>query len=313
MVYLKTGMWAVGLLVLSLFGVVLVNLFGNITVTDQLNYTSMKNSVEAAMYDALDVAHYRAGFCLCTNTQKKDGKYSFTDDNQYALFDITYDKDNNPVCGTADRLKKYKNCDAIYGDYRIKPEVFAESLIRRFAEMVNNSKDYTITIQDVIEYPPKVSVRISSKDAEFSPTEENKAENEYYIVNQLDAIIETHPGFVPTPAPTPVPPPQKTTITIKPVDEEVVYNGAIQYATKHVCNLVGGSLPLGSTINCQTSASGKDAGSYPKTASSYAIISGGKDITSNYNIIVEPGKFVITPTTLEIICKNPSAKIKLEA
>ena len=55
--------------------------------------------------------------------------------------------------------------------------------------MVNNNKDYEIVIQDIIEYPPKVSLKVSSKDTEFSPTEKNNNE-EYFIVNQMDSIIE---------------------------------------------------------------------------------------------------------------------------
>ena len=188
---MKVGMWAVGILVLSLFGVVLVNLFGNITVTDQLNYTTMKNTVEAAMYDSLDIAHYRTGFCLCTNENKTADKWVFNNDSQYELFDITYDANGNDVCSSP----KYKTCEAMYGEYRIKPKVFSESLIRRFAEMVNNSKDYNIVFQDIIEYPPKVSVRITSKDKEYSPTESDP--NGYTIVNQMDAIIEMYPGNTP--------------------------------------------------------------------------------------------------------------------
>ena len=181
---MKVAMWAVGLLVLSILGVVLVNLFGNITVTNQLNYTTMKNAVEAAMYDSLDIAHYRAGFCLCTNKEKTSGKWVFENDEDYVLSDVKYDENNNEKCEST-----LKNCEVMMGEYRIKPKAFSESLVRRFAEVVNNNKDYTITIQDIIEYPPKVSVRVVSKDEEFSPTEKNSGG--YTIVNQMDAIIET--------------------------------------------------------------------------------------------------------------------------
>ena len=183
---MKVAMWSLGLLVLSLFGLVLVNLFGNITVTDQMNYTSMKNAVEAAMYDSLDIAHYRAGFCLCTNTAKTAGKWVFNSDTEYKFADIQYDGDGNETCS----MTGMKNCEALYGEYRLKPEVFSESLTRRFVEMVNNNKDYVITIQDIIEYPPKVSVKIVSKDEEFSPTEKNS--DGYTISNQIDAIIEVY-------------------------------------------------------------------------------------------------------------------------
>ncbi len=181
---MKVAFWALGLLILSLFGMIVVNLFGNITVTDQLNYTSMKNAVEAAMYDSLDIAHYRAGFCLCTNESKTSGKWVFDSDEKYKFTDIKYDENGNAVCS----MTGMKNCEALYGEYRIKPEAFSESLIRRFAEIVNNNKDYVITIQDIIEYPPKVSVKIVSKDEEYSPTE--KSSDGYVISNQIDAIIE---------------------------------------------------------------------------------------------------------------------------
>ena len=185
---MKIAMWAIGFLVIGLFGVVLVNLFGNITVTNQLNYTTMKNTVEASMIDALDIGHYRSGFCLCTNRTKTSGKWLFDSDDEYKLSDIEYDDNGNENC----KIDGYNTCEILYGEYRMKPKVFSESLIRRFAEMVNNNKGYSIEIQDVIEYPPKVSVRVTSFDDEFSPTE--KDGGGYQIVNQIDAIIETRDG-----------------------------------------------------------------------------------------------------------------------
>ena len=108
---LKAAMWGVGLFVLGLLGLVLVNLFGNITVTNQLNYTTMKNSVEAAMYDALDIAHYRSGFCLCTNRSKTNDKWVFNDDSEYELSDIVYDDNRNETC-----VSDKTNCEVIMGE-----------------------------------------------------------------------------------------------------------------------------------------------------------------------------------------------------
>ena len=180
-------MWALALFVLSLFGLVLINLFGNITVTNQLNYTTMKNTVEAAMYDSLDIAHYRTGFCVCTNNEKVADptdnklKWVFKSSDEYEISDVVYDGGTG-TCSS----EKMKNCELVEGEYKIMPDTFTESLVRRFAEVVNNNKDYQIVIQDIIEYPPKVSIRINSNDEqEF---EEN---GEFTISNQIDAIIET--------------------------------------------------------------------------------------------------------------------------
>ena len=182
MIALKVAFWALGVLVVGLLGFILVNLFGNITVTNQLNYTTMKNAVEASMYDALDVTHFRTGFCLCTKKKKTGDKWVFNDESEYKIADIVY-KDGAETCPA-----KMGTCEVLHDEYRMDKKVFSESLIRRFAEMVNNNKDYEIIIQDVIEYPPKVSVRINSKDTEFSPTEPDS--EGYTIVNQIDAIIE---------------------------------------------------------------------------------------------------------------------------
>ena len=182
---LKVAMWTLGIFILGILSVLLISLFGNITVTDQLNYTTMKNTVEASMYDALDVAHYRTGFCLCTNLEFASGKkWVFNDDKEYELSDIKYDKEGQGVCES----KTKKNCRTLFGEYRIKPKVFSESLIRRFAEMVTNDKNYKIIIQDIIEYPPKVSVKVISDDDEFVPTDDDG--RGYSITNLIDAIIE---------------------------------------------------------------------------------------------------------------------------
>ena len=81
---MKEAWWALAVVVLGLFGLVLLNLFGDITVTNQQDYTIMKNSVEAAMQDAIDQDAYKTGFCLCTNKLKNsDGMYVFNDKNDY--------------------------------------------------------------------------------------------------------------------------------------------------------------------------------------------------------------------------------------
>lgn len=204
---MKEAFWALGIIVVALFGLVLINLFGNITVTNQLNYTTMKNAVEASMYDSIDMAHYRAGFCLCTNLKKNGTKWTFNDDSQYEIIDITYENGKKASC------KSSKTCEILYGEYRIDKKIFSESLIRRVAEMANNKKDYEVVVKDVIEYPPKVSVRINTRDTDFSPTEKNSGG--YEIVNQMDAIIESW-GISPKVVVTTPTPTVKPTSTPKP-------------------------------------------------------------------------------------------------
>ncbi len=174
--HLKVAMWGVGLLILSIFGFFLINIFGNITVTNQQNYTIMKNAVQAAMYDALDIARYRTGFCVCSvNGKNINDKWIFNNSKEYKITDIVDGKCN--LNGAT--------CKMVSGEYKINSGVFAESLIRRFAENVTGSKRYQIVVNDVIEYPPKVKVTINSYDTNLNSDEE------FTIVNEIDAILES--------------------------------------------------------------------------------------------------------------------------
>lgn len=206
---MKAAMWGVGLFVLGLLGLVLINLFGNITVTNQFNYTTMKNAVQAAMLDSLDIAHYRAGFCLCTtdgSAINTETLRSFSDKNQYQFRDIVNDK-----CVNADN-EIMNNCITLYGEYRLNVEKFEKTFGERFANVKTNNKEYEYIIKEIIEYPPKVSVMVISKDEEFFSTD--KEAGGYNIVNQIDAIVETN-GKVTVNYQQPVQPTVEThTITI---------------------------------------------------------------------------------------------------
>ena len=178
---MKEAMWGIGLILLGVFGIFLISLFGNITVTNQQDYTALKNTVEAAMYDAIDAGRYRSGFCLCTNKPKgMDGKWSFSSSSQYEITDI-----ENDLCVP----KGNYECEKISGEYIIDKKVFAESLVRRFAESVKGNYDYQININDVIEYPPKVSVDIKSTN-----TYDLDSNEDYSINNHIDAILEMDSG-----------------------------------------------------------------------------------------------------------------------
>ena len=75
----------------------------------------------------------------------------------------------------------------VSGQVRIDREKFVENFLRRFAESVSIGNTYRIDIYDVSEYPPKVSLQVSSA-LDSNVTGEMM---EFDIVNRLDAILET--------------------------------------------------------------------------------------------------------------------------
>ena len=73
----------------------------------------------------------------------------------------------------------------ISGALRLDKEKFVESFVRRFAENVNNGRNYDIRIYDINETPPKVSVKVGSSTSVVFAGES------FQIKNQIDAILET--------------------------------------------------------------------------------------------------------------------------
>lgn len=181
---MKTAMWAVFIFLLGLFGIVLINLFGNITTTNQQDYTLLKNTVEAAMHDSIDRASYRAGFYLCNKTGVvNNNTIEFNSKNDYEILL------NSNI--TKEKLNSYNSCNLLVGEVKLNKDVFVESFLRRFAENINNSKSYQVTIQEVIEYPPKVSVRIDTYSTYGTNTIVSEFdEGDFNITNQIDAIFE---------------------------------------------------------------------------------------------------------------------------
>lgn len=70
---------------------------------------------------------------------------------------------------------------------RIMKEVFVENFIRRFAETVGTTDSYQVDFYDLYESPPKVSVKVSSKTANFIVAKDN---TNLDIVNSIDLIVE---------------------------------------------------------------------------------------------------------------------------
>lgn len=184
MVNTKVAMWAVFVFIAGVIGIILISLFGNITTTNQQDYTLIKNTVEAAMYDSIDKASYRAGFYLCYNNLS-DTMVLFNNKNDYEVI-------LNHNINLTELNDRYKKCDYLIGEIKLNKDVFVESFLRRISENIVNNKSYEITVQEVIEYPPKVSIRIDTYNTYNSSDSkvETFDEGDFNIRNQVDAIFE---------------------------------------------------------------------------------------------------------------------------
>ena len=131
---MKESFWGIFVIILGVTAISIVFVFQNITTSDEHNYHILKETTEAAMIDAVDIAAYKRS-----------------------------------------------------GVIRMDREKFVENFIRRFAESASLSQTYTVKIYDVAEFPPKVSIQLSSR----AGGEVDGTDFEFDISNRLDAILET--------------------------------------------------------------------------------------------------------------------------
>ena len=129
---MKDSIWAYFIIMFGIIAIIFIFFMQRVSTTDQHNYTLLRETTEAAMYDAID-----------------------------------NDANNG-------------------GIVKINQEKFIESFLRRFAESASLSRKYVVEIYDINEYPPKVSIKVSS-------TEGSGGSDivEFDLVNKVDAILET--------------------------------------------------------------------------------------------------------------------------
>ena len=158
---MNQSIWMYFFMVMGIVGLLLINIFGNVIVSNEQNYYLLKEITEASMIDAVDKKAYMDGVGW-------DG--------------VT--RDNDP---------ESMHCESgIPGTVRIVKEKFVESFVRRFADNAQLNKKYKIVIHDIDECPPKVSVSIvATEDFSFMKFFDVSYEtSQQDIVNSLTGILE---------------------------------------------------------------------------------------------------------------------------
>lgn len=173
-------MWGLGLIMLCLLAFVIIGVVSNVTLTNQQDYYGVKQTSEASSYDAVDTVSYKKGICVCAaegTTKNADGQYAISKRTQYT---ITEPDDNNN-CESKER------CELRLGEYVIDPKLFNENIIVRLGSIIKASEVYDIKVQEIIPYPPKISVYISYHQA-LNVDGDDRINSE--IPNKFDGIFE---------------------------------------------------------------------------------------------------------------------------
>lgn len=181
---LKVAMYGLAIVGIGILGIILFQLFGSITVTNQQDYVMLKNAVEAAMYDSVDDISYKKGFCICS-----DIGTTFETATDYKI-EVLGDGVNS--CPTG----KYSYCKKLENEIKLNAPVFAESFVRRFSANIKGDRSYKILIHEIVEYPPKVRVEVLSAGNlnDFQKHEGTFTDADFNISNKVDSILEDRKG-----------------------------------------------------------------------------------------------------------------------
>lgn len=123
----------IGIILLGIIALAGINLIGNYTMGNELDYYMLKETSQAAMSDAIDHNYFSQN-----------------------------------------------------GTLRMDKEKFVESFVLRFANNVDNSRDYQIRMVDINEVPPKVSIEVKAGNLSWNPDSPN---GNVEIVNRIDGIL----------------------------------------------------------------------------------------------------------------------------
>lgn len=138
---MSESFWGTFIVSAGVIIIALIFFMQRVTTSQEQLSVLIKETTEAAMWDAFDEEAYR-------NTAN--------------------DIDGRPVV-------------------RINREAFVESFVRRFSQNASLANTYVIEIYDVSEYPPKVSLKVKTKEGGVVLNDEYN----FNITNQIDAILET--------------------------------------------------------------------------------------------------------------------------
>ena len=160
---MKYSFLGFGLIMIGLFGLVFIVMFETITINNESEYYVLREAMEAAMLESVDLACYRIG-----------------DANERVYIDTNNDGvlDGSPTGACGDN------------DIKIVEQKFVENFTRRFATSISGDVTaYTLVFYDIIEKPPKVTVVVKGKTKEYMLSQD-VTDISFDIVNDLSGILE---------------------------------------------------------------------------------------------------------------------------
>ena len=130
-----------GLIIIGLFGIIIILLFNEITVSNEQDYYTLKDATEAAMIESIDVAYYRLTGEIKMSQEKFVENFTrrFTETSTFGQgnYDIIYNQINETPPKVSLQIVDATNSYNIYNTFSVEVSPTQTEIVNRLSAILD--------------------------------------------------------------------------------------------------------------------------------------------------------------------------------
>ncbi len=138
---MKWSFASVGVIVMGIFGIVIILLFSEITVSNEQDYYTLKEATEAAMIESVDVAYYRLSGQIKISQEKFVENFTrrFTETSTFGQgnYDIYYYQISEYPAKVSIRIVDATNSYNIYNTFSVDIDATQTNVINELSAILD--------------------------------------------------------------------------------------------------------------------------------------------------------------------------------
>ena len=141
---MKWSFASIGLIVMGLFGLLIIILFNEITVSNEQDYYTLKDATEAALIESVDVAYYRLTGEIKISKEKFVENFTrrFTETSTFGQgnYDIIFYQINESPAKVSLKIVDSTNSYNIYNNYSVDLDATQIEVVNELSAILDGYK-----------------------------------------------------------------------------------------------------------------------------------------------------------------------------
>lgn len=138
---MKWSFASVGLIMIGIFGIVIIILFNEITVSNEQDYYTLKDATEAAMIESVDVAYYRLTGQIKISQEKFVENFTrrFTETSTFGQgnYDIIYNQISESPPKVSLQIIDATNSYNIYNTFSVELDATQIDIVNKLSAILD--------------------------------------------------------------------------------------------------------------------------------------------------------------------------------